>query len=148
LPPLLDLSLSLSLSLSLWLYSPLLGPGLFFSLVMFFYTDGRTPWTEDQPVTRPLHTHRTRQTQNECTQISAPRVGFEPTIPVFERSETVHALDSVTTVIGSYSNVETSNSPSSRQIHIQVSVQKSDIPLISLSAPENSTDRGFLRHYE
>jgi hypothetical protein len=27
-------------------------------------TDGRTPWTSDQPVSRPLHKHRTTQTQN------------------------------------------------------------------------------------
>jgi hypothetical protein len=29
-----------------------------------------------------------------------PRVGFEPTIPVFEWAKTVHALDLVATVIG------------------------------------------------
>jgi hypothetical protein len=29
-----------------------------------------------------------------------PRVGFEPTIPVFERAKTVHALDRAATVIG------------------------------------------------
>jgi hypothetical protein len=29
-----------------------------------------------------------------------PRVGFEPTIPVFERAKTVHASDRVATVIG------------------------------------------------
>jgi hypothetical protein len=29
-----------------------------------------------------------------------PRVGFEPTIPVFERAKTVHALDRADTVIG------------------------------------------------
>jgi hypothetical protein len=28
-----------------------------------------------------------------------PRVGLEPTIPVFERAETVHALDRAATVI-------------------------------------------------
>jgi hypothetical protein len=28
-----------------------------------------------------------------------PKVGFEPTIPVFEREETVHALDRAVTVI-------------------------------------------------
>jgi hypothetical protein len=28
-----------------------------------------------------------------------PRVGFEPTIPVFERAKTVYALDRATTVI-------------------------------------------------
>jgi hypothetical protein len=30
-----------------------------------------------------------------------PRVGFESTIPVFERAKMVHALDVVATVIGS-----------------------------------------------
>jgi hypothetical protein len=29
-----------------------------------------------------------------------PRVAFEPTIPVFERTKTVHALDGAATVIG------------------------------------------------
>jgi hypothetical protein len=29
-----------------------------------------------------------------------PGVGFEPTIPVFERAKTVHALDYAATVIG------------------------------------------------
>jgi hypothetical protein len=29
-----------------------------------------------------------------------PRVGLEPTTPVFERAETVHALDRAATVIG------------------------------------------------
>jgi hypothetical protein len=32
-----------------------------------FYTDGRTPWTGDQPVARPLPTYRTTQTQNKRT---------------------------------------------------------------------------------
>jgi hypothetical protein len=31
-----------------------------------------------------------------------PRVGFEITIPVFEKAKTVHALDGAATVIGSY----------------------------------------------
>jgi hypothetical protein len=29
-----------------------------------------------------------------------PQVGFEPTIPVFERAKTVHTLDRPTTVVG------------------------------------------------
>jgi hypothetical protein len=50
-----------------WLYSFLLDPGLSFSFVIFFYAEGRTHWTGDQPVTRPLPTHRTTQTHNKCT---------------------------------------------------------------------------------
>jgi hypothetical protein len=61
---------------------------------------GRTAWTGDQPVARPLPTHRTTQTQNKRTQTSMPRVGFEPTIPTFERAKAVHALDRAATVIG------------------------------------------------
>jgi hypothetical protein len=29
------------------------------------FTDGRTPWTSDQPVARPIPKHRTTQTQNK-----------------------------------------------------------------------------------
>jgi hypothetical protein len=54
----------------------------------------------DQPVTRPLPTHRTTQTQNKRTQTSMPQVAFKPTTPVFERSKTVYALDRAATVIG------------------------------------------------
>jgi hypothetical protein len=76
----------------------LLGLGRFFSFLIF-YTVGRTPWTGDQPVARPLPAHRTTQTQNKRTQTSMHRVGFEPTIPVFERAKIVHALDRATTVL-------------------------------------------------
>jgi hypothetical protein len=48
------------------LYSPLLGPDLFFSFVIFF-TDSRTPWTSDKHVARPLPTHSITQTQNKRT---------------------------------------------------------------------------------
>jgi hypothetical protein len=33
-----------------------------------------------------------------------PRVGFEPTIPAFERAKTVHSLDRAATVIGNSSD--------------------------------------------
>jgi hypothetical protein len=56
---------------------------------------------DDQPVARPLPTHRT-QTQNKCTQTSIPPVGFEPTISVLEREKKVHALGRAATVIGIY----------------------------------------------
>jgi hypothetical protein len=51
-------------------------------------------------VARALPTHRTAQTQNQCTQTSMPRVRFEHMTPVFELSKTVHALDRAATVIG------------------------------------------------
>jgi hypothetical protein len=67
---------------------------------LILYTISRTPWTGDQPVATPLPTHRTTQTQNKRTQTSIPWLGFEPTIPAFERAKTVHALDRAATVIG------------------------------------------------
>jgi hypothetical protein len=66
-------------SMYLWLYSPLLGLGLFFSFLIF-HTVGRTPWAEDQPVAGPLPTHKTTQTQNKRTYTSMSRVGLEHTI--------------------------------------------------------------------
>jgi hypothetical protein len=51
--------------------------GRCFSLLII-YTVGRTPWTGEQPVARPLPTHRTTQTQNKLTQTSMPWVGFYP----------------------------------------------------------------------
>jgi hypothetical protein len=83
----------------LGLYSHSLDLGRSFSFLVL-YTVGRIPWTGDQSVARPLRTRRT-QTQNKRTQTSMPRVGFEPTIPAFERAKTVYALDSTATVIGS-----------------------------------------------
>jgi hypothetical protein len=53
----------------------------------------------DQPIAR--HTHRTTRIQNKRTQTFMLRVGFEPTIQMFERAKTVHALDPAVTVIGS-----------------------------------------------
>jgi hypothetical protein len=86
-----DIHLSLALE-------SFVGPWPLFSFLIV-YTVGRTPWTGYEPVTRPLPIHRT-QTQNKRTQTSMPRVGFEPTTPVFERAKTVHALDRAITVIG------------------------------------------------
>jgi hypothetical protein len=46
---------------------PFFGPWPLLQFRNLFYTDGRTPWTSDQTVTRPLPTHRTTQTQNKHT---------------------------------------------------------------------------------
>jgi hypothetical protein len=89
----------LLLLLLLWLYSLLFGLGRFFSFLIL-YTVGRTSWTGDQPVARPLPTYRTIQIRNKRTQTSMPWVGFESSIPAFERAKTVHALDHAVTVIG------------------------------------------------
>jgi hypothetical protein len=77
------------------------------SVEIFFHSfnhsiDGRTPWTSDWPVARPLPKHRTTQTQKNAytNQTSMPCMGFEPTIPASERPKTVHALDGSATVTG------------------------------------------------
>jgi hypothetical protein len=57
---------SLILPIYLRLYSPLLGLGCFFSFLII-YTVGRTPWMGDQPVAKPLPTHR----KNARTDIHA-----------------------------------------------------------------------------
>jgi hypothetical protein len=91
------LSICLSAYLSVYLYSPRELWPLF--QVFLLYTVGRTPWTEDQLVTRPLPTHTTTQTLNKRTHISMPLVRFEPTFPVSEQAKTVHALDRAAAVI-------------------------------------------------
>jgi hypothetical protein len=47
-----------------------------------------------------LYLYTEQQTQNKRTQTSMPRVGLEPTIPVFERAKMGHALARVANVIG------------------------------------------------
>jgi hypothetical protein len=78
---------------------PFVGPWPFFQFLNP-YTVDRTPWTGDQPVARPLPTHRTTQAQNNAHRHPMPQVRFEPTIPVIERAKTLHALDRAATVIG------------------------------------------------
>jgi hypothetical protein len=85
-------------SIYLWLYSPCWSSPLF-QFMIYTQTVGLLG-TGDQPVTRPLPTPRTTQTQNRRTQTSMPRVGVEPPIPVLERAKTVHALDRAAAVIG------------------------------------------------
>jgi hypothetical protein len=69
----------------------------FFNLLTF----GSTPWTGDQPVTRPLPTYRATQTQNKHTrQTSMSEAGFEPVIIPSKRAKTVHDLDLLATMTG------------------------------------------------
>jgi hypothetical protein len=64
----------------------------FWNLWIYFWTFGRTPWTGDQPVARPLPT-QVSTTQKRRGYTSMLRVGFEPKIPMFERLKTLCALD-------------------------------------------------------
>jgi hypothetical protein len=99
-------SLSLSLSLSLFPVTPTLehrASGKRCVLLQFLNPKrvGRTPWTGDQPIARPLPIH----TQNKQRQRSIPWVRFEPMIPAFEGAKRVHALDRAATVTGPFLDV-------------------------------------------
>jgi hypothetical protein len=61
---------------------------------------GLLGWDFSPSQSRYLHTEQHKQ--NKPTQISMPRAGFKPTIPVFKRAKTVHALDRAATLIGKY----------------------------------------------
>jgi hypothetical protein len=73
------------------------GPDIFFRFTIFPYTDGRTPWTSDQPIARPLPTHRTIQTQNKCTH---GHLRLEWDSNSLKLEKTVHPCDCVATMIG------------------------------------------------
>jgi hypothetical protein len=66
------------------------------------FTDGRTPWTSDQLVARPLPKHKHR-INTHTHQTSMPWVGFESTIPASERAKRAHDLNRSATVTGVFS---------------------------------------------
>jgi hypothetical protein len=66
---------------------------------LFFYTDGRTPWTGDQPVARPLPTRRTTQTQNKRTH-KHPCLEWDSNPRSQRWASEDHTLNRATTVIG------------------------------------------------
>jgi hypothetical protein len=80
----------------LWLRNPSLDLCRFFSF-LFPYTVGRTPWTGDQPVARPLPTHMTTETQNKPTDIHALS-GIRTHDPSVRASEDRSGLDRAATV--------------------------------------------------
>jgi hypothetical protein len=108
-----DIFAALSLSLSLYPVAPTWRIGypwnaLFhFSFLILKQSVGLLGRGISQSQDRYLHW--TTQTQNRRTQTSMPWVGFEPTIPVFERAKTAHALDRAAAVIGRYLSVERNN---------------------------------------
>jgi hypothetical protein len=71
----------------------LVGLGRFLFQFPNLYTGGRTPWTGDQLVARPLPKHTKTKILYTPLNIHAPKAGFEPEITASERSKTVHALD-------------------------------------------------------
>jgi hypothetical protein len=88
---------------------PFVGPWPLLQFRNLFYIVCSTPWTSDQPVARRLSTHRATHTQKKSTHTSMPSVGFELTIPAFQRAKKVHALDRAGTVIGKNKYIEKRN---------------------------------------
>jgi hypothetical protein len=68
------------------------GSEVYFWTYESIWTIGRTPWTGDQPDARPLPA-QDNTTQKKRGHTSMPRAGFEPAIPIFDRPNTVRALD-------------------------------------------------------
>jgi hypothetical protein len=144
---------SIHLPTYLCLFSYLLSLDHFFSFFIF-YTVGMIPWTGDQPVARPLRTHRTTQIQNKRTQTFMSRMGFEPTIQLFEWAKAVHAIDCAATVIGSidsvsnYSGKQTSkiaDTPFSGRRWLQSGIQSDWRLYVPLPSDANSSKRVYLR---
>lgn len=65
-------------------------------------TVDRIPWTGDELCRKAAaYTGKTR-TQKKCGETFMHRVGFEPKIPLSERTKTVRTLDREAAVIGSF----------------------------------------------
>jgi hypothetical protein len=71
--------LCVSLIHSLMALHPFFGPGRFFTFVIL-HTVGRTPWTGDQTVARPLPTHRTAKIQNIQNNASSGIRTHDPSV--------------------------------------------------------------------
>jgi hypothetical protein len=90
-------------SICVWLYSPLLDLAAF-STFLILYTVGRIPWTGDQPVARPILTHRTTQTQSAHTEIHALS-WIRTQDPSVRGAKRVYVLNRAVTMIGSDNKV-------------------------------------------
>jgi hypothetical protein len=93
------LSICLSIYLSIYLsmaLQPFVGPWPFFSVSWSFTQSVGLLGRGISPSQDRYWTERTR---NKRTQTFMPQMGFEPMIPVFQRTKTVHALDCAATVI-------------------------------------------------
>jgi hypothetical protein len=89
-----DIIHTLNHEIYLWIYCLLLDIGRFFSFFIL-YTVGRTHWTRDQPVAKPLPAHRINAHRHSCFS------GIRTHDPAFKRGKTVYALDRSATVISS-----------------------------------------------
>jgi hypothetical protein len=63
-------------------------------------------------------------------------VGFEPTIPVFKRAKTFHALDHAATVIGDFGIIEAISDTSLKRPRITTKKSNSYYPIFETGTPE------------
>jgi hypothetical protein len=96
-----DTSLMKAFIHSSMLLQTFVGPCPLLQFHNLFYTDGRTSWTRDQPVARPLPTQRATQTQNKRnTDIHEFEWDSNPRSQRSSERITFHSLDQTATVIG------------------------------------------------
>jgi hypothetical protein len=84
--------------LSIYDCTTILDVGYFFSFLV--HTPSVVPLGRGISPSQGRYLNIEQHKQNEHTQTSIPRVGFELMIPLFEQPKTVNALDRVATVIG------------------------------------------------
>jgi hypothetical protein len=87
--------------LSLYGSAALVDLGRFFSFLI--YTQSVGLLGRGNSTSEGCYLHIGRHKHRINAQTSMPQVGFEPTLRVFERAQTVYALDGAATVIG-YAN--------------------------------------------
>jgi hypothetical protein len=84
---------------------------------------GRTPWTGDRYIAKPV------PTQDSITQkwghTSMPRAGFEPIIPVFERPKTIRVL--TVWLLARFDAFETNKNVTSYGLERRCSIPERDI---------------------
>jgi hypothetical protein len=94
-----DSQVSFYIYIYICLYSPLLDRGSFSVSWSFTRSVGPLGRGISPSQSRCLH-KQDNKTKNKCKLTSMLQVGFEPTIPVSERTKTVHALNCAATLIG------------------------------------------------
>jgi hypothetical protein len=70
---------------------PFVGPWLLFQFLDSVYTVGRTSWTRDRPVARPLPNHRTTQTHTDIHTSSGIQ-NHDPSVRASEDSSCLRTL--------------------------------------------------------
>jgi hypothetical protein len=92
---------------------PFVGPWPLFQFLDLF-TQSVGPLGRGISSSQSRYLHTGQHKQNKRTQTSIPQVRFEPTIPVFDQTKTVHGLDRAATVNGMWHTYTVQKSPDNR----------------------------------